>query len=44
MDETKLFIEILKQQRNQALDALADAFVRINILEKELAQEKQAKE
>ena len=44
MDETKLLVEILKQQRNQALDALADAFVRINILEQELAQAKQAKE
>lgn len=44
MDETKLLIEILKQQRNQALDALAEAFVKINLLEKELAQAKQAKE
>ncbi len=44
MDESKLLIEILKQQRNQALDALAEAFVRINLLEKDLAQAKQIKE
>jgi hypothetical protein len=44
MDNTKLLIEILKQQRNQALDALAEAFVQINSLEKELAQLKQTKE
>ena len=44
MDDTKLFIELLKQQRNQALDALAEAFVRVNILEKELAQTKQTTE
>jgi hypothetical protein len=37
MNEQNLLVEILKQQRNQSLDALAEAFVRINILEKELA-------
>jgi hypothetical protein len=40
MDDKTLLIEILKQQRNQALDALAEAFVRVNNLEKELAQAK----
>jgi hypothetical protein len=38
MNEQNLLVEILKQQRNQSLDALAEAFVRINILEKELAE------
>jgi hypothetical protein len=44
MDESKLLIEILKQQRNQALDALAETFARINLLEKELMESKQIKE
>jgi hypothetical protein len=44
MNEANILIEILKQQRNQALDALAEAFVRINFLEKELSQAKQASE